>query len=144
MGQGKAEKFGKEFVDLIKKYVEENDIERPIDLVIKSVANKSSNKIFIIQSIDKKMDLKDIANAKGLSMDELITEIEQIVASGTRLNISYYLDDIIDEEYQEELLDYFREMEEDNIQQVLKEFGDVYTEEEIRLMRVKFISEMGN
>lgn len=90
------------------------------------------------------MDLKDIANAKGLSMDELITEIEQIVASGTRLNISYYLDDIIDEEYQEELLDYFREMEEDNIQQVLKEFGDVYTEEEIRLMRVKFISEMGN
>lgn len=144
VGQGKAEKFGKEFVDLIKKYVEENDIERPIDLVIKSVANKSSNKIFIIQSIDKKMDLKDIANAKGLSMDELITEIEQIVASGTRLNISYYLDDIIDEEYQEELLDYFREMEEDNIQQVLKEFGDVYTEEEIRLMRVKFISEMGN
>lgn len=144
VGQGKAEKFGKEFVELIKKYVEENEIERPVDLVIKSVVNKSSNKVFIIQAVDKKMDLKDIAKAKGLTMDDLLTEVEHIVASGTRLNLDYYIDTLLDEEYQQELMDYFRETEADNIEQAFKEFGDVYSEEEIRLMRIKFISEMGN
>jgi len=141
----KAQRYGKTFLEIINSYVEENDIERPQDLVVKSVANKSKNKVFIIQSIDKKIDLGDIANAKGLTMDELLDEIEQIVYSGTKLNMDYYLNEILDEEYQDEIFDYFRQSETDSIDDALNEMGaDVYSREEIQLMRIKFISEMAN
>jgi ATP-dependent DNA helicase RecQ len=145
VGPGKAQKFGKPFVDLIAKYVEENEIERPMDMVVKSVVNKSGLKVHIIQSIDRKLSLEDVAGAKGLSMNDLLTEIETIVASGTRVNINYYIDQVIDEEKQTEVYDYFRESESDSVSEASKELGEnEYTEEEIRLMRVKFISECGN
>lgn len=145
VGEGKASKYGKEFLDLIKKYVEEKEIERPQDLIVKSVANKSGLKIFIIQNIDKKLDLEDICEAKGLSMDELITEIESIVNSGTRLNINYYIDSVLDEERQDEIWAYFDEAETDSIDDALEELGeDEYSAEEIKLVRVKYISEKGN
>ena len=145
VGSGKAQRFGQEFVDLIARYVKENDIERPMDMVVKSVVNKSLKKVYIIQSIDRKMDLEDIASAKGMTFDELLTELENITASGTRLNLSYYIDEAIDEEKQEEVFDYFKTAETDSIAEAFKELGeDDYTEEEIRLMRIRFISEMGN
>ncbi|MFN5208154.1 MAG: DNA helicase RecQ [Bacteroidota bacterium] len=145
VGSGKAQRFGQEFVDLIARYVKENDIERPMDMVVKSVVNKSLKKVYIIQSIDRKMDLEDIASAKGMTFDELLTELENIIASGTRLNLSYYIDEAIDEEKQEEVFDYFKTAETDSIAEAFKELGeDDYTEEEIRLMRIRFISEMGN
>jgi len=145
VGPGKAQKFGKPFVDAIAKYVEENEIERPMDMVVKSVVNKSGLKVYIIQSIDRKLSLEDVAGAKGLSMNDLITELETIVASGTRVNISYYIDQVIDEEKQLEVYDYFRESESDSVAEALKELGENdYTEEEIRLMRIKFLSEFGN
>ncbi len=145
VGQGKAQKFGKPFIDLIAKYVEENEIERPLDMVVKSIVNKSGLKVYIIQSIDRKLPLEDVAKAKGLALNDLITEIESIVHSGTKVNINYYLNDIMDEDKQDEALEYFKESESDSINEALKELGeDEYTEEEMRLMRIKFLSEFGN
>ena len=145
VGEGKAKRYGSEFVELIKSYVEDNGIDRPQDMVMKTVANKSKMKVSIIQSIDRKMSLDDIADSKGIEMNELISEMEAIVNSGTRLNIDYYIDELLDEEHQEEVYDYFREEEDDSIQLALDELGeDEYSEEEIRLMHIKFISEMGN
>jgi ATP-dependent DNA helicase RecQ len=146
VGLGKATKYGKEFVDLIKVYVEEKDIERPMDMVVKSVVNKSGVKVYIIQAIDRKMSLEDIAKAKNLDMEELLTEIESIINSGTKLNINYYIDEVIDEDKQEEIFEYFRdEAETESLEEAMAELGeDNYSEEEIRLMRIKFISEMGN
>lgn len=145
VGTGKAERFGKPFVELIKKYVDDNEIERPMDMVVKSVVNKSGMKVYIIQNIDRKKPLEDIAYAKGLEFDELLTEIESIVASGTKIDIRYYINDMIDDDKQEEIFDYFKTAETDSYSQALDELGeDDYTEEEIRLMRIKFMSEMGN
>jgi len=145
VGQGKARRYGKEFIDLIKKYVEENEIERPDDFVVKTVANKSKIKVFIIQSIDRKISFEDIANSKGVEVKDVITEIEAIVHSGTRLNIGYYIDDVLDEDQQEEIFEYFREAEVDSVQEALEELGeDEYSEDDIRLMRIKFFSDLGN
>ncbi len=145
VGAGKAMKFGGPFIELIQNYVEENNIERPQDFVVKSVANKSGNKIYIIQSIDRKIPLSEIAQNKGLEMSDLIGSLEDIVYSGTKVNISYYIDDEIDEDKQEEVFDYFMEAETDTIQEALEELGEEdYSEEEIRLMRIKFLSEVAN
>lgn len=145
VGQGKAQKFGKPFIDLIAKYVDENEIERPLDMVVKSIVNKSGLKVYIIQSIDRKLKLEDVAKAKGLSLAELINEIESIVSSGTKVNINYYLNEMMDEDKQIEAMEYFKESETDSIDAALKELGeDEYTEEEMRLMRIKFMSEFGN
>jgi ATP-dependent DNA helicase RecQ len=145
VGQGKARRYGQEFVNLIKKYVEENEIERPDDFVVKTVANKSKMKVFIIQSIDRKISFDDIANSKGVEVKDVITEVEAIVNSGTKLNIDYYVNDMLDDEHQEEVFDYFREAEDDSVEKALEELGeDEYSEEDIRLMRIKFLSDMGN
>jgi ATP-dependent DNA helicase RecQ len=145
VGQGKARRYGKEFVDLIKNYVEENEIERPDDFIVKTVANKSKMKVFIIQSIDRKLSFDDIANSKGVEVKDVISEVEAIVHSGTKLNIDYYVNDMLDDEHQEEVFDYFREAEDDSIEKALKELGeDEYSEEDIRLMRIKFLSDLGN
>ena len=145
VGVGKARKFGEEFVKLIKAYVEEKDIIRPQDMIVKSVGNKSGNKIFIIQSIDRKMDFEDIARAKDLDFDELLTEIEGIVNSGTKLDISYYLREFMDEDKIEDIYLYFKEdAESDSLDAAIDELGADYTEEEIRLVRIKFMCEQGN
>lgn len=146
IGVGKAQRYGKDFIELIKVYVDEKEIVRPQDMVVKSVVNKSGMKVYIIQSIDRKLSLDDIANAKNLEMKELLSEVEAIVNSGTRLNLDYYIDHVIDEEKQEEIYSWFREeAESESIEEALKELGeDEYSEEEIRLMRIKFISEMGH
>ena len=145
VGVGKARKFGEEFVKLIKAYVEEKEIIRPQDMIVKSVGNKSGNKIFIIQSIDRKMDFEDIARAKDLDFDELLTEIEGIVNSGTKLDISYYLRDFMDEDKIEDIYLYFKEdAQSDSLDAAIDELGADYTEEEIRLVRIKFICEQGN
>lgn len=144
VGEGKARKFGKPFVELIAKYVEENDIMRPDDFVVKSTGVKSGLKLYIIQNTDKKLPLIDIAKSKGLEMPELIKEMEAIVYSGTKLNINYSLDDLLDEEQQEEISEYFMEAETDKIQDALDEFDGDYDEEELRLMRIKFLSEVAN
>lgn len=145
VGAGKAAKYGKPFIELIKKYVDENDIERPMDMVIKSVVNKSGLKVYIIQNIDRKVGLKEMAKSKNITLDELITEIETIVQSGTKVNLNYYINDNIDEEKQEEVLEYFKESETDSIDAAMKELGgDEYTEQELRIMRIKFYSEFGN
>ena len=145
VGVGKARKFGEEFIKLIKAYVEEKEIIRPQDMIVKSVGNKSGNKIFIIQSIDRKMDFEDIARAKDLDFDELLTEIEGIVNSGTKLDISYYLRDFMDEDKIEDIYLYFKEdAESDSLDAAIDELGADYTEEEIRLVRIKFMCEQGN
>lgn len=145
VGAGKAQRYGKEFVDIIKKYVEEKEIIRPLDMVVKSVVNKSGIKVYIIQSIDMKRPFEDIAEAKGLEMDELISEVEAIVNSGTRINLDYYINMVIDEERQHDIYSYFREeAESDSLADAIKELGNEFEEEEIRLMRIKFLSEMGN
>jgi ATP-dependent DNA helicase RecQ len=145
VGAGKAERFGKPFVELIKNYVDENEIERPMDMVVKSIVNKSGIKVYIIQNIDRKKPLEDIAFAKGLEFDELLTEIESIVAAGTKIDINYYIDEVLDEDKQDEIFDYFKTAETDSYTKAIEELGeDDYTEEEIRLMRIKFMSEMGN
>ncbi|MBR4218763.1 MAG: DNA helicase RecQ [Bacteroidales bacterium] len=145
VGAGKAQKYGQPFIDLIKKYVIDNEIERPQDFVVKSVVNKSAIKVFIIQSIDRKLSFEDIAIAKGLEMDELITEIENIVASGTKLDINYHIEENIEPYHQAEIMEYFAEAESDSIEDALKELGeDEYTEEEIRIMRIKYMSDVGN
>ena len=145
VGEGKARKFGKPFVELIAKYVEENDIVRPDDFVVKSVVNRSANKVYIIQSIDRRLPFEDIARTKDMDLDELITEIESIVASGTRLNIDYYIRQTIDDDKLDDIYDYFHdEAESDSVIDALKELGGDYTEEEVRLVRIKFLSEVGN
>ncbi|MBR5484662.1 MAG: DNA helicase RecQ [Alistipes sp.] len=145
VGAGKAKKFGEEFVKLIKAYVEEKDIVRPQDMVVKSVANKAGNKIFIIQSIDRKMDFEDIARAKNLDFDELLTEIEGIVNSGTKLDISYFLNSYMDDDKVEDIYLYFKEdAESDSLDEAIEELGSDYSEEEIRLVRIKFLCEVGN
>ena len=144
VGEGKAKKYGKEFAEFIKKYVEENDIERTQDMVLKTVANKSSHKVFIIQSTDKKIDLEDIAKAKNLSMDELLKEMERIVYQGTKLNIDYYIDENFDEDIVEEFMDFMKESESDSMKVLLAEFGDDLSDEEVRMLRIKFISDVAN
>lgn len=144
VGEGKAKKYGKEFIELINRYVEENDVIRPDDLVVKSTGVNSINKLYIIQNIDRKLALTDIASAKGLKMDDLIKEMEQIVYSGTKLNIKYWIDEMLDDDQQEEIHDYFMESESDNIEKALKEFDGDYDLDELRLMRIKFISEVAN
>lgn len=144
VGEGKAKKYGKSFVDLINRYVEDNDILRPDDMVVKTTGTNSALKLYIIQNVDRKLPLDDIASAKGLSMDDFIKEMEAIVFSGTRLNIDYWLDEILDEEQQEEIHDYFLEAKSDKIKEAMDEFDGDYEEEELRLYRIKFISEVGN
>ncbi|MDI5887352.1 DNA helicase RecQ [Flavobacterium yafengii] len=144
VGEGKAKKYGKEFLELISRYVQDNDIIRPEDLVVKSTGVNSVNKLYIIQNIDRKLSLDDIASAKGINMDALIKEMEQIVYSGTKLNIKYWIDDMLDDDQQEEIHDYFMESESDNIENALKEFDGDYDIDELRLMRIKFISEVAN
>ena len=144
VGQGKAEKYGEEFLDVIANYVEENEIERPMDLVVKSVVNKSGLKVFVIQSIDRKIALDDIAHAKGIELGDIITEIEHIVQSGTKVNLDYYINEEIDEADQEEVFDYFMEAESDSIEDALYEFDNAFSEDEMRLLRIKFMSEVAN
>jgi len=144
VGEGKAKKYGKDFISLIIKYVEDNDIIRPDDLVVKSIGSNSGLKLYIIQNVDRKLDLNDIAKAKGLSMDDFIKEMEQIVYSGTKLNIKYWVDDILDEDQQAEIFDYFMDSQSDNIKDALSEFDGEFDIEELRLMRIKFISEVAN
>lgn len=144
VSEGKAKKYGKDFVDLIKRYVEENDIIRPDDLVVKSTGANSALKLYVIQSVDRKLPLDDIASAKSLDMDALLKEMEQIVYSGTKLNINYWIDDVLDEDQQDEIKEYFMEADNDSIKTALKEFDGDYDIEELRLMRIKFISEVAN
>jgi ATP-dependent DNA helicase RecQ len=145
VGEGKARKFGQEFIELISRYVDENEIMRPDDFVVKSVASKSGNKVFIIQSTDRKLPLEDIAAAKGLSMDELLTEIEAIVAAGTKLNLDYYINAQFDSDVVEEIYDWFREeAESDSLEDAIKALESDYEEMEIRLVRIKFLCEVAN
>ena len=144
VGEGKARKFGKGFIDLISKYVEDNDVVRPDDLIVKSTGVNSGLKLYIIQNTDRKLPLIDIAKSKGLDMEKLIKEMEVIIFSGTKLNIDYFLDDLLDEDQQEEIYEYFMEAESDKIQDALDEFDGEYDEEELRLMRIKFINEVAN
>jgi ATP-dependent DNA helicase RecQ len=145
VGNGKALKFGTPFIELIKKYVTDNDIERPVDLVIKTQANKSQLKVSIIQNVDRKIGLEDIAKSKGITYDEILKEIEAIVNSGTKLNLNYFVDEVLDDDRQDEVFDYFRSAENDSIDSALKDLGETdYTREEIQLMRIKFMSELGN
>ena len=145
VGEGKARKFGKEFIELIARYVEENEIERPDDFVMKSIVNKSVNKVFIIQSVDRKMPLDDIASTKGLDMEELLSEIESIVYSGTKLDLDYYIEDTLDEDIIEDIYDYFHdEAESDSLQTAMEELGSDYDEMEVRLVRIKFLCEVAN
>lgn len=144
VGDGKAKKYGKDFIELIAAYVEEHDIIRPDDLVVKSTGSNSSNKLYIIQNIDRKLPLDDIASSKGMTMEEFIKEMEAIVYSGTKLNINYWIDEILDEDQQEEIHDYFMESKTDSIDAAIKEFDGSYEDEELRLYRIKFISEVAN
>jgi ATP-dependent DNA helicase RecQ len=145
VGNGKAMKFGSPFIELIRKYVDDNDIERPIDLIIKTQANKSQLKVSIIQNIDRQIGLEDIAKSKGITYFDILKEIEAIVNSGTKLNLNYFVDELIDEDRQDEVFDYFQSAENDSIDEALKELGETdYSREEIQLMRIKFMSELGN
>jgi ATP-dependent DNA helicase RecQ len=144
VGEGKAKKYGKDFVNLIAKYVEENEIERLDDLIVKSTGSNSSLKLYIIQNIDRKLPLDDIAAAKGMNMSDFIKEMEAIVYSGTKLNIDYWIDEVLDEDQQEEIHDYFMESDTDKIDVAMEEFDGDYDDEELRLYRIKFISEVAN
>src|SRR5208283_351581 len=146
VGTGKAQRYGKEFIEIIKAYVEEKEIIRPQDMVVKSVVNKSGLKVYIIQAIDRKMSFDDICQAKNMDMKDLLTEVEAIVNSGTKLNIEYYVNEILDEDHQDEIYHYFlEEAETENLEEAVKVLGeDEYSEDEIRIMRIKFMSEMGN
>ena len=145
VGEGKARKFGKEFLELIAKYVEENDITRPDDFVMKSMVNKSVNKVFIIQNIDRKIPLEDIADSKGMEMEELLDEIEAIVSSGTKLNLDYYIEQTLDDDVVDEIFDYFRnEAESDSLEAAMEDLRDDYDEPEVRLVRIKFLCEVAN
>jgi len=144
VGEGKAKKFGAEFVDLIARYVEENEIIRPDDLIVKSTGTNSALKLFIIQNTDRKIPLEDIARSKGIELEELIEEMQRIVYSGTKLKMDYIVDDILDEDQQQEIFEYFMESDNDKIETAMKEFKGEYEEEELRLMRIKFISDVAN
>ena len=144
VGAGKAKRYGKEFLDLIKQYCEENGIERPEELRVRTVAKKSIIKVKIIQSIDKQLALDDIAETLGLSFDELLDEVEAIVYSGTKLNINYFIEEVIDDDHVDDIYDYFSESETDSLEAAINELGDEYSEDEIRLVRIKFLSEMAN
>ena len=144
VGIGKAKRYGAEFVKVIKRHVEENEIDRPEDLRVRSIPDKNSTKLYIITLIDRKIPLPEIAHSKGLEFSELIDEIEAIVYAGTKININYYINEIIDEDSQEELFDFFRDAETDDLNKAYKEFGADFTEDEIRLAHIKFLSEMGN
>ncbi len=144
VGAGKARRYGKEFVALIKKHCEENNIERPEDLRVRTVAKKSVIKVKIIQSIDRQIALDDIAEAQGIDFDELLNEVEAIVYSGTKINIDYFLEDVMDDDHIDDIYEYFRESETDDLETAIEELGEDYTEDEIRLVRIKFISDMGN
>ncbi len=144
VGAGKARRYGKEFVDIIRRHVEENDIERPEDMRVRTMPNKSKMKIALIQGIDRKIDLVELAESKGLEFSEMLDELEAIVYAGTKINIDYFLDEVLDDDRQDDLMDYFRSCEEDNLEQAIEELGDDYSDEEIRLGRIKFLSEMGN
>ena len=144
VGAGKAKRYGEAFIKVIKTHVEENEIERPEDLRVRSVANKSRIKISIIQAIDRKIDLDELANSKCMEFGELLDEIEAIVYSGTKINISYFINEVIDEDHQEDIFEYFKEAESDSLEDAIQELGSDYTEDEIRLMRIKFLSELGN
>ena len=145
VGEGKTRQpYAKEFVELIKRYCEENDIVRQSDLRVRTVAKKSMLKVSIIQSIDRQIALDDIANAKGIDFDEMLDEVEAIVYSGTKLNIDYFLEEVMDEDHVDDIYEYFRESDTDNLQVAIDELGDEYSEDEIRLVRIKFISEMAN
>ena len=145
VGEGKAKKFGKEFLNLIAKYVEENDITRPDDFVMKSIVNKSVNKVYIIQSVDRKLPLEDIADTKGMDMEELLSEIEAIVYSGTKLNLNYYIEQTLDDDVVDEIYDYFKEeAESDSLADAMEELGNDYDEFEVRLVRIKFLCEVAN
>jgi ATP-dependent DNA helicase RecQ len=144
VGSGKAQRYGQSFVALIKTYVDEKEIIRAQDMVVKSVVNKSGLKVYIIQNIDRKVSLNDIANAKNLEMTKLLDEIEAIINSGTKLNLDYYINEVLDEDHQDEVFDYFREAESESVREAMDELGeDEYTEEDIRLMRIKFMAELG-
>ncbi|HAI44522.1 MAG TPA: ATP-dependent DNA helicase RecQ, partial [Maribacter sp.] len=142
--KGKAKKYGKPFIAFINTYVSENEIIRPDDLVVKSTGANSALKLYVIQNVDRKLPLSDIASAKGLEIPELIKEMEQIVYSGTKLNLNYWIDEILDEDQQEEIHDYFLEADSDNLEEAMTEFDGEYEEEELRLYRLKFISEVAN
>ncbi|MDE5811372.1 MAG: HRDC domain-containing protein, partial [Muribaculaceae bacterium] len=144
VGAGKARRYGEEFIKVIKAHVEENEIERPEDLRVRSAPNKSRLKISIIQAIDHRIALDELANSKGLEFDELLKEVEAIVYSGTKINIGYFLDEIMEKDSQEEIYDYFKEAESDDLQTAINELGSDFTEEEIRLVRIKFLSDLGN
>lgn len=144
VGDGKVKRYGQKFVDIIKKYVEENEIERPEDIRVRSRANKSQYKIAIVQAIDKKVDLDSIAESNHLSFDELLKELESIVYSGTKININYYINKIMEEDCVADIFQYFMESDTDNMKEALKELGAEYTEDEIRLVRIKFTSELAN
>jgi ATP-dependent DNA helicase RecQ len=144
VGDGKAKKYGKDFVELIARYVDDNDIIRPDDMVVKTTGSNSALKLYIIQNIDRKLPLDDIAKAKGMPMKEFIKELEAIVYSGTKLNINYWIDDILDEDQQEEIHDYFMDSKTDKIDVAIKELDGEYDDEELRLYRIKFISEVAN
>ena len=144
VGKGKAVKFGQPFVDLIQKYCKDNDVERPIDFVVKSAVNKSSQKVQIIQNIDKRIPLPDVAKGLGKSLNELLDELEAIVNSGTKLNIQYFIDDELDEDQQEEIMEYFMGAESDSIREAEANFDGDYEEQQLRLMHIKFMSEVGN
>mgnify|MGYP003526563060 FL=1 len=144
VGMGKARRYGKEFLELIKRHCEENEIERPEDLRVRTVARKSVLKVKIIQSIDRQVALDDIAEAQGIDFEDLLTEIEAIVYSGTKLNIDYFIEEVIDDDHVDEIYDYFKESETDDLATALEELGDEYSEDEVRLVRIKFISDMGN
>ena len=144
VGPGKAKRYGQEFIELIKKYVDENEIERPEDMRVRTVANKSKNKIELITAIDRKVPLDALAESKDLDFDELLDELEAIVYSGTKINVSYFIDEAIDADIEEDIFEYFKESDTDDIETAMRELGDDYTEEEIRLVRIKFLSEMGN
>ena len=145
VGAGKATKFGKPFVELIKKYVEENEIDRPMDLVVKSIVNKSGLKVYLIQNIDRKISLNDMATAKGMTLENLLTELETIVSSGTRIDINYYINEVVDIDRQAEVFEYFKSADSDSAEEALRELGENdYSINDIRLMRIKFLSELGN
>ena len=144
VGDGKAKKYGKDFIELIANYVEENDIIRPDDLVVKSTGSNSAIKLYIIQNIDRKLPLDDISSAKGMSMSDFVRELEAIVFSGTKLNINYWIDELFDEDQQDEIHDYFMDSESDDIEAAIEEFDGDYDDQELRLYRIKFISEVAN
>ena len=144
VGEGKAKRYGKDFIALIKRYVDDNNVDRMSDMVIKSTGLNSSLKLYIIQNIDRKLPLDDISSAKGMDMDDFIRELEAIVFSGTKLNINYWIDELFDEDQQEEIHEYFMESETDDIEAAIEEFDGEYDDQELRLYRLKFISEVAN